>query len=297
MRKVVSCEYIDDVEDTYNLHIKTDHNYIVNDVVVSNCHLAKGNVISSILNQLVECPHKVGLTGTLSADESKVSELQLVGLFGPVHKTITTRELIDNGNIADMRIESLLLSYPDEDKQNCKKLTYQQEIDWLTTHPKRNFFLSKLVSLQKGNTIILFNFIKHGKDLLERIKELCPDRPVYYISGEVDGDEREVIRQAMEDHDDAIIVGNISVIGTGVSIKKLHSMILAHPTKSRIRTLQAVGRMLRKHTTKTKAVVYDIADDLQWKKRKNYGLGHYTSRIKYYAQEKLDYTMKKIRIG
>lgn len=265
-------------------------------VLVDEAHLAKGLTITNIINKLTDCPNKVGLTGTLSADESKTTKLQLQGLFGPIHITTTTRKLIDSGTVADMRIESLLLDYPDELKQDCKRLTYQQEIDWIVMNPNRNYFISKLASVQKGNTIVLFNFIKQGEDLFTRISEMAPDRQVYYISGEVKGDIREEIRNAIEGHDDAIIVGNISVIGTGISINKLHSMILAHPTKSRIRTIQAIGRLLRKHETKDKAIVYDLADDLSWKKHKNYGLNHYQLRVKYYNQEKLDYTVKRIKI-
>ena len=85
-------------------------------------------------------------------------------------------------------------------------------------------------------------------------------------------------------------------IGKTLADGKLHSMILAHPTKSRIRTIQAIGRLLRKHETKDKAIVYDLADDLSWKKHKNYGLNHYQLRVKYYNQEKLDYTVKRIKI-
>jgi len=47
-----------------------------------------------------------------------------------------------------------------------------------------------------------------------------------------------------------------------------------------------MGRGLRRSETKTAAVLYDIADDLTWKKRKNYTLLHFAERIKIYGEEK-----------
>ena len=40
--------------------------------------------------------------------------------------------------------------------------------------------------------------------------------------------------------------------------------------------------------------VYDIADDLQWKAKKNYTLNHAAERIKIYAKEKFKYNGNSI---
>ena len=51
-------------------------------------------------------------------------------------------------------------------------------------------------------------------------------------------------------------------------IKNLHNIVFASPSKSRIRNLQSIGRVLRKGDNKTKATLYDLAGDISYKSRK-----------------------------
>jgi superfamily II DNA or RNA helicase len=252
-------------------------------IMCDEVHTAKANSITKILEKMPDCPRRIGLTGTLSADDSKTNKLVLEGLFGPVYHATTTKKLMDDKTISPLNIKSLLLQYSEEETKNCKNLTYQQEIDWIVTHPKRNDFITKLAILQKKNTLILFNFVeKHGKVLYEIIKKAEPERPVYFVSGSVNADDREEIRRLTEGHTNAIIIASMGVFSTGVNIRNLHAMIFAHPSKSRIRVLQSIGRILRKSENKDIAIMYDIADDLRHKKHKNYGLKHWEVRIKTY---------------
>ena len=94
----------------------------------------------------------------------------------------------------------------------------------------------------------------------------------------------------------AMIVASFGVYSTGVNIKNLSSVIFASPSKSRIRNLQSIGRGLRRSETKTSAVLYDIADDMVWKTRKNYTLLHFLERIKIYSEEKFPYKIYRVSI-
>lgn len=51
---------------------------------------------------------------------------------------------------------------------------------------------------------------------------------------------------------------------------------------------------MRKGENKTKAVLYDIADEIIYKSRKNYTLNHLIERIKIYNEEKFNYEIVKI---
>mgnify|MGYP003337799779 FL=1 len=112
----------------------------------------------------------------------------------------------------------------------------------------------------------------------------------------VEGEEREEIRAIVEREADAIIVASYGTFSTGVNIKNLSSVIFASPSKSRIRNLQSIGRGLRRSETKTAAVLYDLSDDLVWKKRKNYTLLHFFERIKIYAEEKFPYKIYRVSL-
>ena len=54
------------------------------------------------------------------------------------------------------------------------------------------------------------------------------------------------------------------------------------------------GRVLRKGNNKTKATLYDIADDISYKSRRNYTLNHLIERIKVYNEENFNYDIVKI---
>ena len=109
-------------------------------------------------------------------------------------------------------------------------------------------------------------------------------------------EEREEIRKIVETEKDAIIVASYGTFSTGVNIKNLHNIIFSSPSKSRIRNLQSIGRGLRKSDTKESAVLYDIADDLTWKNKKNFTILHFMERIKIYNEEKFKYKLYQIKI-
>ena len=154
----------------------------------------------------------------------------------------------------------------------------------IITHQKRNNFIKNLVLDLKGNTLVLFSRVEtHGQPLYELINNsIQNDRKVFYVHGGVDAEERERIREITETERNAIIVASYGTFSTGINIKNLHNVIFASPSKSRIRNLQSIGRVLRKGDSKTQAVLYDIADDITHLSRRNYTLNHLIERIKIY---------------
>lgn len=117
------------------------------------------------------------------------------------------------------------------------------------------------------------------------IKDAASSRNVYYVSGKVQGDDRERIRKIVETETNAIIVASSGVYSTGINITSLKNLIFSSPSKSRIKNLQSIGRVLRKNSNVDTATLYDIADDLSWKSNQNYTLQHFKERIKLYSEE------------
>jgi len=116
------------------------------------------------------------------------------------------------------------------------------------------------------------------------------------VSGETGVDTREEIRRITETQKNAIIVASLGTFSTGINIKNLHNIIFASPSKSQIKILQSIGRGLRKSEDGRAAKLYDVADDLHWKSRKNYTLTHAAERIKIYTKEKFKYKIYEIDI-
>jgi superfamily II DNA or RNA helicase len=258
-------------------------------------HNFKAKSLTSILNKCTTTPYRVGTTGTL--DGTKTHKLVLEGLFGPVYKVTTTKKLIDNKQLADLKIYNIILEYSDEIRKACKGFDYQKEIDFIVQNVQRNKFIRNLALKQEGNTLVLFQYVeKHGKVLYELIKEHAGERKVFYVSGETDVTIRESVRAITEEESNAIIVASYGTFSTGINIRNLHNIIFSSPSKSRIRNLQSIGRGLRTSGTKTECKLYDIADDLTWKSKKNYTLLHMIERIKIYNDEKFNYKLVKVPI-
>lgn len=262
-------------------------------------HGCKATSLIQILSSLEGCRYRFGATGTL--DGHPLNEATIEGLFGPQYRSTTTKQLMDDGHVAKLKIKCIVLKYPDDIKKqfhtavNKKKKTYQEEIDFLVNHEKRNKFLKNLTLSLKGNKLLFFRIIDHGKILYNLIGSESTHN-VFYIDGGIDAVQRELIRKAIEEEHNATLVASLGTTSTGVSINKLHHMIAASPSKSKIKVLQSIGRMLRMHQEKEEAILYDIVDDLSYKSSQNFTLNHFMERCKIYDAERFDYEIYNVRL-
>jgi superfamily II DNA or RNA helicase len=264
------------------------------DVVIGDeAHLFKAKSLTSILTKLNQCKYRFGFTGTL--DGTQTHKLVLEGLFGPVRKITTTAELMEQKHLAELTIKALVLKYPDDIRKLIAGADYQAEMDFLVKHTPRNKFIKNLALSLTGNTLLLFQYVdKHGKVLFDMISQEVVDRKVFFISGSVDGEKREEIRKIIETEENAIVVASYGTSSTGINIRNLSNVLFASPSKSRVRNLQSIGRGLRLSDTKSTATLYDIADDLSWKTKKNHTILHFIERIRIYNEEKFKYKIYNI---
>lgn len=258
------------------------------------CHGFKSKSLMTIMNKCSEAEYRFGTTGTL--DGTQTHELVLQGLFGRTYKVTTTRNLQDENHLAKLDIKRIILEYPEEERKNWGTKTYQEEIDYIVSNQARNKFISNLALDQKGNTLVLYNYVeKHGKPLFDLIdSKVNDDRKVFFVSGDVQTSDREAIRGIVEKQKNAIIVASLGTFSTGINIRNLHNIIFASPSKSQIRVLQSIGRGLRKSDDGSTTKLYDIIDSIDWKSKKNFALQHGDERLKIYQREKFDHKTYKV---
>ena len=249
-------------------------------LIVDECHKIKAtNKVSKIVSK-IKTHNKYGFTGTLP--ENNLDKWSIIGKLGPVIYEKTSYELRLEDYLANVNVKVLNLEYkiPPRYLSDNK---YREELDFIYESPFRNTFLSKLCSKLDNNTLVLVNHIKHGLELEEYLKN-SEDKQVYFIRGEVEVEERDKIKKIMEKDSNVICIAMSSIFSTGVNIKNLHNIIFAAGGKSFIRTVQSVGRGLRKHASKNKLIIFDICDKLR------YGLRHCEKRKDIYETEKIKYT-------
>jgi superfamily II DNA or RNA helicase len=260
-------------------------------IIGDEAHLFKSKSLIEIMTKLHHAKYRFGFTGTL--DGTQTHKWVLEGLFGPSYKVTRTAELMEKGHVSKLDIRCLVLKHTPQIFE-----TYEDEVQFIISHEKRNNFIKNLALDLKGNTLILFSRVEtHGLPLYELInKNKKENRKVFFVHGGIDTEEREQVREITERENDAIIVASYGVFSTGINIRNLHNVIFASPSKSRVRNLQSIGRVLRKGKNKTKAMLYDISDDCTHKARKNYTLNHLIERIKIYNEENFNYEIITINL-
>ena len=276
-------------QSVYKLERSFFEDYTV--VIGDEAHLFKSKSLVSIMTKLHHAKYRFGFTGTL--DGTQTHKWVLEGLFGPSYKVTKTDELMKQGYLSKLDIQCIILKHPSQ-----KFDTYNDEIEYLISHQQRNNFLKNLALDLKGNTLLLYSRVEsHGQvvyDLINNNKQ--SDRKVFFIHGGVDAQDRELVREITEKENNAIIVASYGTFSTGINIRNLHNIIFASPSKSRIRNLQSIGRVLRKGANKVKATLYDIADDCTKNSRRNYTLNHFIERIKIYNEENFNYDIITIQL-
>ena len=262
------------------------------DVIIGDeAHQFKSKSLIGIMSKLRDTKYRYGFTGTLSG--AQTHKWVLEGLFGPSYKVTQTKDLIDKGHLSKLDIRIIVLKH-----EPIQFETYQEEINYIISHEKRNNFIKNLALSLKGNTLILFSRVEaHGEILYESINSsVTDDRKVFFVHGGVEADERESIREITEEESNAIIVASYGTFSTGINIKRLHNIIFASPSKSRIRNLQSIGRVLRKGKGKVKSLLYDIADDIKYDSQRNYTLNHLLERVKIYNEEDFNYELSQVKL-
>jgi len=274
-------------------------------VLGDEAHLFQAKSLTTIMEKLTDCEYRHGFTGTLKSSESKTHRLVLEGCFGQVKRVINTKQLMDEGTVADFKVKGIVLSYSNEMRKQFKdamkqvketQKKYPAEREFLINNEKRNMFIRNLLwSLEGQNNLVLFDLVeKHGKVLEPLLRK--EGRTLHFIYGGTKGDEREHIRNLVENdpikqHD---ILASYGVFSTGVNLKRLDNVIFASGSKSEIKVLQSIGRTLRKADDSTSAVLYDIADDLSIGSYTNYTLQHFKKRVEIYSTEQFPFKIYNV---
>jgi superfamily II DNA or RNA helicase len=264
-------------------------------MILDEAHTYRASAVLETMEKFVNTEWRTGTTGTI--DNSKINELSLIGLMGPIYRVITTKELMDRGQVTELKIKALLLQYPEEVRKTMKGMKYQDEVKFLIGNDTRNRFIANLTKACKGNTLILFNFVEsHGAVIYDLVQSKLEGtgRKVHFVHGGTDVDSREQIRLMVETEQDSVIIATASLFSTGINMPSIENIIFAIPSKSTIRIRQSIGRGLRLKHGKTICNLYDIVDDLSTKSWENTTLKHFHARVSIYDSEQFNWSLTKI---
>jgi len=261
-------------------------------LIVDECHQMQGKSISEIGKKCSKAKFRIGLTGSMPDNEADFNTV--VGYLGPVIHKVMSKELIDKGIISQIKIKNLILRYPESMK--IARSSYQKEVDDINSYANRNLALDHIVKNSKDtdNILILVTKIEHLRSIKIYLEKKFPKKVVHEIYGKTEADVRENIRKGLENESGSILVASYGTFSTGVSVKKLHHIVLFSSYKSQIKILQSIGRGLRKHESKEYVTIHDVVDDCRYSDGKktynNFCYRHWKeNRLGYYSEQEFEY--------
>ena len=144
--------------------------------------------------------------------------------------------------------------------------------------------LYNTVTFTDGSTKIFDDEVQPYRDITSMVGSSLPD--TYYAEND---NTSRIVANVDQSEGAYVLLASYGTMSTGISIKKLDSLILCHPYKGRILNLQSIGRILRKSITKDLVELYDLIDDFRMGKKENHTYKHGTIRMEIYESEEFEY--------
>lgn len=255
----------------------------VKTVIVDEVHMAKAEVLKSLLTQsLCNAPIRWGLTGTVPKE--KFESESIFASIGPIVGGITASELQNRGVLSNCHVSIAQLIDLPEFKN------YHEENRYLVTNTERLIYISKLVKKisKTGNTLVLVNLIETGKFLQTQLSSELDDSSVAFISGAVKTKDRKDDYDDFKTSNSKISIATYGVAAVGINIPRIFNLVLIEPGKSFVRVIQSIGRGIRRAEDKDYVDIYDITSTCKYARK------HLTERKKFYKEANYPFTLEKI---
>lgn len=252
-------------------------------IIVDEAHGSRARQLSDILS-ISEAKYKIGCTGTLPDDQIELWNIK--SYLGPVLHEVYTSDLADLGHLSYCTVKFFNIKYKTGTKFNRDYFKATEEI---FNNEFRLNIINNIVNKLDDTALILVNKVETEgqflKDLIIKNTDINPDN-ITFISGKMNADMREEWRKRVIQNPDEkyILVATTQVFSVGINIPNLKYLIMASPTKSKIRLLQSIGRTLRISGNKKEgAIIYDICDhNNKWFPK------HGDIRLRHYYKEKFN---------
>lgn len=319
--KIKKINKIDYRGDVYNLRIKSDndlnHNYIANDICVSNCHHSAARSIRTIMKKSLNYKYCVGLTGTFPK-EGSYDNFIIQTYIGPLVHQLTSYELINKENKATpIYIVGMELNYLDDEiKSNLFDLRKNKDKDDISfankllmmekkfarESRKRLLYICDVINKTTKNSLIIFSDVQnnYGKNVYEYLK-LETDKSVFYIDGGTPTKNRDYYISEMEQdiNGNTVIVASIGTFSEGVDIANLWNIFVIETTKSDRLISQIIGRGMRNFPGKDKVMLFDFYDNFDYGngyQKTCYLMRHAKERFSIYKKRKFPTKIFKIKL-
>lgn len=267
----------------YNIGVKDNNNYFVNDILVHNCHHLTSNAESvkmfeKCLNYF-NARYKLGMTATLHmANGLEKTTTKLIGnVIYELKKNDTKDKFIgyyEGKPIVEVpasmfqvpaEINVVHTNYDISDKDvydvNGGTLVFTKLITDLSMDKDRNKLILDILNKLNGYTIIISERVDQLHYLSDRISSsVC-------IDGKTPKKQREKMVEEFRNGKHKVLLASYSLVAEGFDVPMLENLIMASPVKDERLVIQSVGRCQRPYENKKIANVYDLVDNVSMLER------------------------------
>jgi superfamily II DNA or RNA helicase len=242
-------------------------------VIFDEVHeFSKGKLTTKVVKSFPNANYRFGMSATMPRD--RMAKLNLVSYLGSVISDVDVQGLVEEGFLTPPVVT--FVNLPEYTDHSLLDATY---VDIYESHiinnTVRNGKIKKICeNVKKGKILILVKNLKH----LQILKEMIPG--ALALEGKDDVMTRKETIKAFTEGDLSVLIGT-KIMQTGIDIPEITHLINARGLKSEIATLQALGRALRIHESKTKVNIYDFNDMVPYLKE------HAASRKRAYKSLKI----------
>lgn len=247
-------------------------------IIVDEAHGGKADVLKKLMSTtFAHIPLRWGMTGTIPEEE--YYQAAIVGTIGPIINHVSAKELQDKDVLANLHVNILQTQEPPMTFKS-----YQAEYKWLVSFKPRLEWLAEHVTKQaeEGNTLVLVNRIETGQELSALIPESV------FVSGSMKGTQRKEEYDEVKTAHGKVIIATYGVAAVGIDIPRIFNLYLLEVGKGFVRTIQSIGRGIRRAEDKSFLHVFDICSNTKYSSK------HLTARKRFYKKAEYPYEIQKV---
>ena len=264
------------------------HEYMNADMlIVDECHHASTKTwIDTIMTS--NAYYRYGFTATLDMRHDQ-ADMQYYGLLGERIVKISLSELIRAGDVSPALVK--FKRWGNRYVQRPAKWTGVNGVEdqlIVYNHARNQLIANDAWEAWIGHgrrVMVMIRRIDHGELLFDIVKKLHDSSPlashrpcrIEWVHGK--HKDRKQIIQDFRNGKVHILLTQYQLLGEGVDIPDVAAVVMAAGGKSSIKTIQNLGRGIRKSEGKSDLVVHDYADEGM------YVTDHAEERLKTYARE------------
>lgn len=223
-------------------------------VIIDELHHSPSSIFQKVINRLpAHC--RFGLTATPYREDGLTPLIDFT--FGRRLFEIGHEELMANGFLQKPEVKAVYSAFTFD--YNGPK-DYHRCLAALITDTDRNRQIVQLAvddASDDHTVLVLSNRVEHCRHLAELIRKEGVNAEV--MVGAVGKSRRRAILEKFKEGRLPVVVAS-SLADEGLDVPRLDRIILAFPSRAKARTVQRLGRLMRPHPNKQRAVLFDIVD-------------------------------------